>query len=180
MGTGVDTPRAAYFRYARLASFDAHSPEDGWRESQGTAAARLARLRVSLLSQGLPDAFDARLEIPVGPVPNRPVAGFLQHGEGPLRVRLPERVGAWGAAVGVEADEAWVERARDGVISTLESAGVVGTMPNIAANRINGQLDLGGPSFTVSAEELSGIRALEIATRALRAEELDVAIKEEL
>ncbi|MFZ5481919.1 MAG: beta-ketoacyl synthase N-terminal-like domain-containing protein [Myxococcota bacterium] len=65
---------------------------------------------------------------------------------------------------------------RDAVIPALRAENVVGTMPNIPANRLNIQLDVGGPSFTVSAEELSGVRALEIARDALAAGEIDVAI----
>ncbi|MFO0659213.1 MAG: beta-ketoacyl synthase N-terminal-like domain-containing protein, partial [Polyangiaceae bacterium] len=75
-----------------------------------------------------------------------------------------------------EVDASWVAQARDGFLPVLESAGVVGTMPNIVANRINSQLDLAGPSFSVSAEEASGIVALDIAVRALRAGEIDAAV----
>lgn len=63
-----------------------------------------------------------------------------------------------------------------GVARPLSAAGVLGTMPNIPANRINRELDLRGPSYTVSADELSGVRALEIAMRALRTGELDAAV----
>lgn len=49
-------------------------------------------------------------------------------------------------------------------------------MPNIVANRLNSLLDLRGPSFTVSAEELSGVVALRLAARALRAGEVDACI----
>lgn len=77
------------------------------------------------------------------------------------------------AQAGVDVDAKPVQ---DAFIHGLQSAGVLGTMPNIPANRINSQLDARGPSFTVSAEELSGVRALEIAARALRAHELDAAI----
>ena len=49
-------------------------------------------------------------------------------------------------------------------------------MPNIPANRINAQLNLLGPSHTVSAEELSGLRALECAVDALRRGEIDAAL----
>lgn len=66
--------------------------------------------------------------------------------------------------------------ARDRVIEVLESAGVVGNMPNIPANRLNSQFDLAGPSFAVCAEELSGGIALDIARRALAAGEIDAAI----
>ncbi|HBQ15374.1 MAG TPA: 3-hydroxyacyl-[acyl-carrier-protein] dehydratase FabA, partial [Myxococcales bacterium] len=57
----------------------------------------------------------------------------------------------------------------------LKAAGVLGTMPNIPANRLNAQLDLRGPSYTLSADALSGLRALEIASRALRTGELETA-----
>ena len=48
----------------------------------------------------------------------------------------------------------------------LTADGVVGTMPNIPANRIHAQRDFRGFGFTVSSEELSGITALRIAARA--------------
>ncbi|MFN2425273.1 MAG: beta-ketoacyl synthase N-terminal-like domain-containing protein, partial [Candidatus Binatia bacterium] len=63
----------------------------------------------------------------------------------------------------------------DGVVGALTSAGVIGTMPNMTANRINRLFDLGGASCTVSAEERSGLVALEMAARALRLGELDAA-----
>ncbi|WP_437653002.1 beta-ketoacyl synthase N-terminal-like domain-containing protein [Sorangium sp. So ce1182] len=65
---------------------------------------------------------------------------------------------------------------QDAVIPALQAAGVVGNMPNIPANRLNSQLDVGGPSFTVAAEELSGPWALRIAGSALRAGAVDAAI----
>src|SRR5262249_55204729 len=63
--------------------------------------------------------------------------------------------------------------ARDDVVQGWTTAGVVGAMPNIVANRLNSQFDLRGPSFTVSREELSGTTALELAARALRRGEVD-------
>ncbi|WP_437735121.1 beta-ketoacyl synthase N-terminal-like domain-containing protein [Sorangium sp. So ce1335] len=65
---------------------------------------------------------------------------------------------------------------QDAVIPALQAAGVVGNMPNIPANRLNSQLDVGGPSFTVAAEELSGPWALRLAGSALRAGAVDAAI----
>jgi len=61
-------------------------------------------------------------------------------------------------------------------VPPLTASGVLGTMPNLVANRINMQLDLAGPGFTVSAEEASGLVALELASRALRAGEADAAL----
>lgn len=58
----------------------------------------------------------------------------------------------------------------------LNSAGVLGTMPNISANRINNQFDFSGLGFTISCEELSGNKSLDIAIQAIQNEELDTAI----
>jgi acyl transferase domain-containing protein/3-hydroxymyristoyl/3-hydroxydecanoyl-(acyl carrier protein) dehydratase len=66
--------------------------------------------------------------------------------------------------------------AGDGFSPPLTAARVLGAMANIAANRISGQLGLSGPGFAVSAEEASGIVALELAARALRAREVDAAL----
>ena len=92
------------------------------------------------------------------------------------RWRLAEWSEAWARSAGTTPSAGWLSKARDAVLPKLEAAGVVGTMPNIPANRINSQLDVAGPSFTVSAEEASGVVALEIAARALREGELDAAL----
>ena len=42
--------------------------------------------------------------------------------------------------------------ARDLVGPSLTAAGVLGTMPNLVANRLNSQYNVAGPSFTVSGE----------------------------
>jgi 3-oxoacyl-(acyl-carrier-protein) synthase/3-hydroxymyristoyl/3-hydroxydecanoyl-(acyl carrier protein) dehydratase/1-acyl-sn-glycerol-3-phosphate acyltransferase len=73
-------------------------------------------------------------------------------------------------------DQAWLDQARDAVLPALQSAGVVGNMPNIVANRLNSQFDLGGPSLTISSEEISGLIALKLASRQLRNHEVDAAI----
>lgn len=91
------------------------------------------------------------------------------------RIRLPEWVESGRTEIApLEGD--WLTRAQDALTPPLEGAAVVGAMPNIPANRINVQLNYGGPGYTVSAEELSGIRALEIALRGLRAGEIDAAL----
>ena len=84
------------------------------------------------------------------------------------------RVAEWGETLGVDA--AWVAAARDAFVPLLGPAGVIGAMPNIPANRLSSHLDLRAMSFTVAAEELSGIRALELARQALQRGEIDVAI----
>lgn len=89
------------------------------------------------------------------------------------------------AGVILRAEHAWTEgsapslsieelRERIGGLSTKDVA--LGTMPNLPANRISVQLDLRGPGFTVSSEELSGVTALELAARLLRNGTLDFAL----
>ena len=92
------------------------------------------------------------------------------------RLRMPQWTRAFGAALGRELGADWLARAREGVGFLRRAAGVVGAMPNIPANRLSSQLDLGGPAFTVSAEELSGLVCLELAVRALQSGELDAAL----
>ncbi|MFJ4839925.1 beta-ketoacyl synthase N-terminal-like domain-containing protein [Streptomyces sp. NPDC088746] len=65
---------------------------------------------------------------------------------------------------------------RDAFVPPMTAEGVVGSMPNLVASRISTQLDLAGPSFAVSAEEASGLVALEVATRAVRSGEADAAL----
>ncbi|QHN21931.1 hypothetical protein GII34_10665 [Gordonia amarae] len=72
-------------------------------------------------------------------------------------------------------DDAWLE-ANAAAAPQLTADGVVGTMPNIPANRVHAQRDFRGFGFTVSSEELSAITALQIAARALRSGELDTVV----
>ncbi len=70
----------------------------------------------------------------------------------------------------------WIETTKDQINPAREASAIVGAMPNIVGNRLSSQFDLEGQSFTVSSEELSGVRCLEAALRALRANELDAAL----
>ena len=49
----------------------------------------------------------------------------------------------------------------------LTAQRVQGQLPNFVANRISAQLDLAGPSYTVSAGSASGLVAIEHAARLL-------------
>ncbi|MFT5684688.1 MAG: acyl transferase domain-containing protein, partial [Myxococcota bacterium] len=84
------------------------------------------------------------------------------------------RLSTWGRQL--SADPSWVDAAREGFVPLLKAAGVLGTMPNIPANRLNSQFDLAGPSCVFSAEEHSGLVALQSAIRALQVGELDAAL----
>ena len=71
----------------------------------------------------------------------------------------------------------WIEFVKDDQINPArEASAILGAMPNIVANRINSQFDIEGQSFTVASEELSGVRCLELAIRALKAGEIDAAV----
>ncbi len=76
----------------------------------------------------------------------------------------------------IDRSDEWMDAALESVAPVLDSAGVLGTMPNLVANRINSQYGFSGPSFTVSSEEHSGIDALRLAVRALQAGDLDAAL----
>ncbi len=126
-------------------------------------------------------ARDAAAQLTVA-LPRDRTAVFLGMGTDPAvtrwgaRWRLPEWSRRWGAALGAPVDPAWIDEAAAQLAPPLTSAAVIGTMPNVPANRINRALDLGGPGFTVASEELSGLRALELSCDALRDGEVDVAL----
>lgn len=92
------------------------------------------------------------------------------------RWRLEGWAQKWAAALDIELEAAWLADAREQVGALRRAAGVIGAMPNIPANRLCSQLDLRGPSFTVSAEEASGLVALELACDALAQGEIDAAL----
>ncbi|MEZ4437472.1 MAG: beta-ketoacyl synthase N-terminal-like domain-containing protein [Polyangiaceae bacterium] len=85
------------------------------------------------------------------------------------------RMRTWARRWGV-AEPSFVEAAEEAFVAGLVAAGVVGTMPNIVANRINSAFDFGGGSASISSEELSGLRALRLAQRAVATGELDAAV----
>ncbi len=87
------------------------------------------------------------------------------------RWRMPSWARRWNVF-----DEAWVDAAQATFTPSLQAAGVLGTMPNIVANRINAALGFGGASLSVSGEEVSGLRALTVALDGLNAGELDAAV----
>ncbi len=65
---------------------------------------------------------------------------------------------------------------RDAGHAPLTANGVMGALASIAASRVAREFRLGGPSFTLSSAETSGLRALEAAARALQRGEIDAAL----
>lgn len=70
----------------------------------------------------------------------------------------------------------WVEQLRTACGPALSANRTMGALGGIVASRIARAFRIGGPSFTVSAEETSGLRALESGVRALQQRELDQVI----
>jgi PfaB family protein len=69
-----------------------------------------------------------------------------------------------------------VRAARDAAGPPLTANRTMGGLGSVIASRIARELRLGGPSFTVSAEECSGLAALQAAVRALQRGVIDQAI----
>jgi Polyketide synthase modules and related proteins len=111
-----------------------------------------------------------------GPLPRERTGVFIGMEPDPEVARWGTRWRLARTAREAGASAEWLRSARDAVVPVLEAAAVVGTMPNIPANRLSSQLDLGGRAFSVQAGEASGTTALSLAMRALRARELDAAL----
>ena len=90
--------------------------------------------------------------------------------------RLPQWAKDWAKDSHLSNTEEWIAEARDSINPARKAPSILGAMPNITANRLNSQFDLAGSSFSVSAEELSGVKCLDLAIRALRIEDLDAAV----
>jgi acyl transferase domain-containing protein/3-hydroxymyristoyl/3-hydroxydecanoyl-(acyl carrier protein) dehydratase len=107
-----------------------------------------------------------------GPLPRNRTGVFIGMEPDPEVARYGTR---WRLAQ-ADVDAGWLATARDAVVPALESAAVIGCMPNIPANRLSSQFDFAGPAFTVQAGTASGLVALRIAARALARGELDAAL----
>jgi 3-oxoacyl-(acyl-carrier-protein) synthase/3-hydroxymyristoyl/3-hydroxydecanoyl-(acyl carrier protein) dehydratase len=87
-----------------------------------------------------------------------------------LRWRLAEHAQALGL------DSTVLDSWKNAFCLPVSAQRVLGQMPNIPANRLNVQLDLAGMGFTLSAEELSGVVALDVARTLLEDGALDAAV----
>ncbi|HLB41869.1 MAG TPA: beta-ketoacyl synthase N-terminal-like domain-containing protein [Gammaproteobacteria bacterium] len=73
-------------------------------------------------------------------------------------------------------DAATLSEWRDLIHLPLEPAHIVGCMPNIVTNRINKLLNFKAPSYSILAEELSGVTAMQIALLDLQHRQIDMAV----
>ncbi|MFI5345001.1 MAG: beta-ketoacyl synthase N-terminal-like domain-containing protein [Elusimicrobiota bacterium] len=97
-----------------------------------------------------------------------------------FRWTLAAKADEWAAAKGwaLDAGEraSWLKSLRDAAGPALTANRVMGGLASVAASRIAREFRLGGPSFTISAEENSGLKAVEAAVRALQRGEVDAAV----
>ncbi|GFE58716.1 type I polyketide synthase [Geobacter sp. AOG1] len=98
-----------------------------------------------------------------------------------FRWSLAERSTEWGKELShddLQPEEAaeWTASLRDAAGPPLTANRTMGALGSVVASRIAREFRVGGPSFTLSNEENSGIRALEAATRLLQAGEIDKAL----
>ncbi len=97
-----------------------------------------------------------------------------------LRWGLLECARRWAVRLGLRRDDdalaAWTGEIRQAISPPLTANRTMGALGGIIASRIARAYRLGGPSFTVSNEQASGLRALMLGTRALQRQEINTAI----
>lgn len=97
-----------------------------------------------------------------------------------LRWSLAGQAEKWARELGRELSPeeltGWTKQLCDATGPALSANRTMGALGSVVASRIAREFRVGGPSFTLSSEENSGIRSLETAVRLLQAGELDRAL----
>lgn len=97
-----------------------------------------------------------------------------------FRWSMQELLDRWRRELGLvlrkEELDQWLEAMRELVHPALTPNRVMGSLGAITASRVARALRIGGPCYTHSAEEISGLRALETGMRALQQRELNQCI----
>ncbi|WP_136525291.1 beta-ketoacyl synthase N-terminal-like domain-containing protein [Geomonas ferrireducens] len=97
-----------------------------------------------------------------------------------FRWSIAEKAREWAKGLGLELSdaeiEAWIAELRDQSGPALTANRTMGALGSVVASRVAREFRCGGPSFTMSSEESSGLRALETAVRQLQSEDIDRAI----
>ena len=97
-----------------------------------------------------------------------------------LRWILPERGRSWLKELGIEARpeevDQWINKLQDEVSDPLTANRVMGALGSVAASRIARDLGAGGPSHTVSNDDLGGFRAIEQGIHSLQDRSTDAVI----
>ncbi len=97
-----------------------------------------------------------------------------------LRWDMFNRVRQWNADHGLNLSESGLEAWRSALMAAagppLTAVRTVGDLGSIVASRICREFQFGGPGFSVSSEETSGIKALEIGVGFLQNKEIDAVL----
>ncbi|MFO0952254.1 MAG: beta-ketoacyl synthase N-terminal-like domain-containing protein [Isosphaeraceae bacterium] len=97
-----------------------------------------------------------------------------------VRWAVEERAPGWCEATGLSPDgpegSAWTKALKDAAGPALSANRTMGALGGLIASRVAREFRLGGPSFTISSEETSGLHALEVAARLLSLGEIDEAV----
>ncbi len=86
---------------------------------------------------------------------------------------LPQWINKLGRNLSPEELDSWIESLQNACSPPLTAPRTLGALGGIVASRIAREFRLGGPSFVVSCEEASGLKALEIGVRALQQNEAE-------
>ena len=96
------------------------------------------------------------------------------------RWKIAAHAKTWAKKLGLnlsdEELQAWIAELRDAFGPPLTANRTVGALGGIVASRIAREFKIGGAGITISAEENSGLQALNAAVRLLQAETIDQAI----
>ncbi len=97
-----------------------------------------------------------------------------------LRWVVNESIRRWEKKYGLNLQDPhideWIRSLKASVSRPLTSNRTLGALPSVIASRIAKEFLLGGPSFVVSCEEASGVKALEIGVRALQDNDTDTML----
>ncbi len=93
-----------------------------------------------------------------------------------MKKRAPSWAGEAGLDAGSPESAEWMQRLCDAAGPPLTAERTLGALGGIVASRIAREFRIGGPSHSISSEETSGLRALQVAVHALRKRELDIAL----
>ena len=93
-----------------------------------------------------------------------------------LRWTMADRARDWGEGRSIKDFTEWVDELREAAGPSLSANRTMGSLGGVVASRVARAMRIGGPSFSVSSDETSGIQALAIAVEWLRRGEIDAAI----
>ena len=97
-----------------------------------------------------------------------------------FRWSVKQRAAAWARAAGLAPDsveaQQWAEQVCADAGLPLTADRTLGALGGIVASRVAREFHIGGPSHTICSEDTSGLRALDVAVRALQRGELDTVL----